>query len=326
MQVAFFNTQSYERPFYAESGDIRFTFIESPLSVETVDQANGADAVCVFVSDDLSSAILTQLKNMGVMHVALRSTGYDHVDFTAATRLGLTVTHVPSYSPESIAEFALALLLAVQRRFPLISRRSAELDFRLDGLMGGLTSGCTVGIIGTGYIGCAFARLLSGFGCRVIGYDPSPNNQFVELGGSYVELDAIYAQSEVISLHCPLLPATEYLIDDVAFSKMRDGVVIINTARGGIINTTALLRALNSGKVRGVGLDVLEGEQAIFYQVHDELNNNDVQTLLTHPAVLITPHVAFFTQQALESISKTVCHNILSVATGKIENIIAPTV
>lgn len=326
MQVAFFNAQSYEKPFYIDSDRIQFNFIEAPLSADTVEFAKDADAICVFVSDDLSSAILTQLSEVGITHIALRSTGFDHVDLIRAAELGITVTHVPSYSPESIAEFALALLLALQRRLPAITHRSAELDFRLESLMGYLVSGRTVGVIGTGGIGCAFARLLMGFGCRVIGFDPVQNNTFVELGGEYVELDELYVQSEIISVHCPLIPATQHLLNASAFAKMRDDVVIINTARGGIIDTIALLRALESGKVRGVGLDVIEGEQAVFYQIHDELTDESVSALLSHSNVLITPHVAFFTQRALENISQIVTSNILSFLAGKQENVVTASV
>lgn len=324
MRVAFFNTQAYEKPFYISTDELDFEFIEAPLSIGTVSRAQGCDAVCAFVGDDLSARTIAALHKLGVKHIALRSTGHDHVDLAAAASFNIVVTHVPSYSPESIAEFSLTLLLACLRQVPSIIRRAEQLDFTTDELMGSVLTGKTVGIVGTGYIGCALAKLLRGFDCRLLGYDPQRSTRFEALGGEYVDLDTLYERSDVISLHCPLNDATQHLLNDEAFSRMQDGVVIINTARGGVIDTAALLMALQSGKVSAAGLDVLEGEQAIFYQSHEALADRQLKTLLAHPAVMVAPHVAFLTQRAIASIAEIVTANLLSGMAGQHQHIIKP--
>lgn len=324
MRVAFFNTQAYEKPFYISNKDINFEFIDVPLSIDTVSSAHGCDAVCAFVGDDLSADVVAELHRLGVKHIALRSTGYNHVDLAAAASFNIVVTHVPSYSPESIAEFSLTLLLACLRQVPSIIHRTDQLDFTTAGLMGRLLTGCTVGVIGTGEIGCAFAKLLQGFDCQLLGYDPQRSARFEVLGGEYVDLDTLYAGSDVISLHCPLNDATQHLLNDEAFARMQAGVVIINTARGRVIDTAALLMALESGQVGAAGLDVLEGEQAIFYQSHDELADPQLKALLAHPSVMVAPHVAFFTQRAIQRIAEVVIANLLSGITDQYQHVLKP--
>ena len=318
MKVAFFSAQSYEVPFYTACVAHQFHFIDERLSSDTAHLANGYDAICAFITDELSELVLSKLAGCGVRLVALRSAGYDQVDLYAAQSLGLVVTHVPYYSPESIAEFALTLLLSVLRRLPLLIERQRTLDFRLNGAIGRVLTGSSIGIVGLGRIGCAFARCLQGFDCDVMGYDPIQSPEFLALGGRSVPLETIWRDADIISLHCPSNEDTHHLLDQSAFSQMKSGVILVNTARGDVIDTAALLDALHKGVVGAVGLDVIEGEKAIFGHTNTTIESDQIAQLMADERVVLMPHAAFFTDTALASIAEQIIGTLSSFERGEI--------
>jgi D-lactate dehydrogenase len=317
VDVAVFSTKAYDRRYLsaanAASGTAhRFTFIEMPLTPQTVALAASHQAVCVFVNDCMDAPTLTALASVGVRLVALRCAGFNNVDLAAAQRLGIAVARVPGYSPAAVAEHAVAMMLTLNRHTHRAYARVREGNFALDGLLGFDMQGRTVGIVGTGKIGTALARILRGFGCRVIATDPYPSDECVALGVRYVPFDALLAESDIVSLHCPLTPDTRHLIDDAAVRKMRRGVMLINTSRGAVIETRAVIAGLKSGVIGYVGLDVYEEEGDLFFEdLSDQVIQDDVfARLLTFPNVLITGHQAFFTHEALTAISETTLANI----------------
>lgn len=318
MHIAVFSTKPYDRHFLdaanQEAGaPHRFTYLEPRLSRETAVLAQGAQAVCVFVNDAADAAVLEALHAQGVRMLALRCAGFNNVDLAAARRLGLPVGRVPAYSPEAVAEHTVAMIMALNRNIHRAHARVREGNFALDGLLGFDMKGRTVGILGTGRIGAAFARIMRGFGCRVLAFDPMPD---AELGLDYVPLDRLLAEADIISLHCPLTPATRHLIDEAAIARMKRGVMLINTSRGAIVDTRAVIRGLKSGAIGHLGLDVYEEEADLFFEdLSGQVLQDDIfARLLTFPNVLITAHQAFFTEDALMAIARTTLDNITCFA------------
>ena len=325
MNVAFFSTKKYDRSSFpaANAGGHTFRFLEPHLSPETVSLAQGHDAVCVFVNDRLNAEVVAALAALGVRFIALRCAGFNNVDLEEAARLGVGVGRVPAYSPYAVAEHTVALMLTLNRQIHRAYNRVREGNFSLEGLIGFDFHGRTAGLIGTGKIGAITAKILLGLGCRVIAYDPFPNKDCAALGVALVTLDEIFYNSEVMSLHCPLNHDNHHLISDAALAKMRDGVMIINTSRGALIDTRAVIEALKSGRVGYLGLDVYEEEGDLFFEdLSDKIIADDTFTrLLTFPNVLITGNQAFFTRNALENIAATTVANLTEFeTTGRCSN------
>lgn len=320
MRVAVFSTQNYDRLFLdaANQGRHELAYHEVRLSPTTAPLAAGYEAVCAFVNDQLSKETLTLLQQGGTRLIALRSAGFNHVDLPAADRLGLTVARVPAYSPNAVAEHAVALVMSLNRRIFRAYNRVREGNFSLEGLIGFDLFGKSVGVIGTGKIGLNFARILHGFGCRILAADPYPDKDAPDYV-SYVSPAELYAQSDIISLHCPLTPQTHHLINDDAIAQMKPGVTLINTSRGAVIDTRALIRGLKSGKIGLLGLDVYEEEENLFFRnLSDRIIDDDLfMRLTTFPNVLITGHQGFFTQEALGNIAQTTMDNISAFESGQ---------
>ena len=323
MRLAVFDTHAYERAAL-EAANARFghdlTFFEPRLTRETAPLAAGFPAVCSFVNDRLDAEALEILSRSGVRLVALRSAGYNHVDLRAAARVGLTVVRVPEYSPHAVAEHAVALVLALDRKIHRAWARVREANFALDGLVGFDLHGKTFGVIGTGRIGAVTARIMHGFGCRLLAHDVRPNEQLAaELGLRYVGLPELYGEADVISLHVPLTPATHHLIDSAALERMRRGVMLVNTGRGALVDSRALIAALKTGHVGAAGLDVYEEEEGLFFRdLSDQVLQDDVLArLLTFPNVLITSHQGFLTREALARIAETTLENVRAFERGE---------
>jgi len=321
MKIAVFSTKPYDRRYLAEaavqSGHL-LSFFEARLGLDTAPLAARHDAVCAFVNDDLSAPVLEALASMGIRFVVLRSAGFNHVDLIAAERLGITVARVPAYSPHSVAEHAVGLILTLNRKFHRAFNRVREGNFALDGLLGFDLHGRSVGIVGTGKIGTAFARILGGFGCRLLAFDPEPSPHAAELGVQFVGLQELLRESDIISLHCPLTPETHHLVNRRAVESMRPGVFLINTSRGGLVDTRAVIAGLKSGRIGALGLDVYEEEADLFFEdLSDTVLQDDVfARLLTFPNVVITSHQGFFTDDALRNIAETTVANVIAYETG----------
>lgn len=318
MRIAVFSTKPYDRQFFelanAEAGaSHQLIFLEPRLSVETVVLAAGAEAICVFVNDVVNEAVLEALHAQGVRILVLRCAGFNHVDLAAARRLGIRVGRVPAYSPEAVAEHTVAMIMALNRNIHRAHARVREGNFALDGLLGFDMKGRTVGVVGTGRIGAAFARIAKGFGCHVLAYDPFPN---AELGLAYVTMDALLAASDIVSIHCPLTPDTHHLIDAAAVGRMKRGVMLINTSRGALVDTRAVIRGLKTGAIGHLGLDVYEEEADLFFEdLSGKVLQDDIfARLLTFPNVLITAHQAFLTHEALMAIARTTLDNVTCFA------------
>lgn len=313
IRVAFFDAKAYDKPSFERVGmehDIHFRFLETKLNEDTVELAKGCDAVCVFVNDTVNAAVIDRLYAYGVRLIALRSAGYNNVDVKAAFGK-IHVVHVPAYSPYAVAEHAMALLLTSVRRIHKAYNRTREFNFSLNGLTGFDLHGKTVGVIGTGRIGRIFINICRGFGMKVIAYDHFPaRDSDIE----YVSLDELFASSDVISLHCPLTEETRHLIDSSAIGKMKKGVVIVNTSRGGLIDAEALLEGIKARKIGAACLDVYEEEADIFFEDRSGhiLNDDLLSRLISMPNVIVTSHQAFLTEEALSNIAETTAGNILS--------------
>lgn len=327
MKLSVFDTHSFERPLFeklnAKTG-FEITYLEPRLTSQTAGSAKGSQAVCAFANDKLDAACLRILKEAGVGLIALRSAGFNHVDLAEAARLGLKVARVPAYSPYAVAEHAVCLLLALNRKVYRAYNRVRELNFSLDGLMGFDLHGKTVGIVGTGKIGSAFARICHGFGCELLAYDPFPKKELqTELGLQYVSLPELYQRSRILSLHLPLTPETRHCVDARAFSQMQPGTLLINTGRGALIDTHALIDALKCGQLHGAGLDVYEEEENLFFHDHsgEILQDDQLARLLTFPNVIITAHQGFLTEEAVGNIVETTLENCRQYARGeRLEN------
>lgn len=326
MDVAVFSTKPHdERSLTAavQAADsdekLHLRFFEARLGPGTAAIAAGHEAVCVFVNDDLSAEVVHDLAALGVRYAALRSAGYNHVDLAAAAEVGMRVARVPAYSPYAIAEHALGLILTLNRHIHRAYNRVREGNFSLDGLMGFDLRGKTVGVIGTGTIGAVFVQILSGFGMRVLASDPYPNPVAQAAGAEYVDLDELLGSSDIISLFAPLTEQTYHMIDADAVARMKPGVMVINTSRGALINTQAVIDGLKSGTIGALGLDVYEEEGPLFFEDRSaSIIADDVFTrLLTFPNVVITGHQAFFTAEAVAHIAETTIDNLLAFATGR---------
>ena len=313
IKVAFFDAKAYDKPSFEQYGslyDLRFKYFETKLNEDTVDLAKGCDAVCVFVNDTVNAAVIDRLHEYGVRLIALRSAGYNNVDLPAAFGK-IHVVHVPAYSPYAVAEHAIALLLTSVRRIHKAYNRTREFNFSLNGLTGFDFHGKTVGVIGTGKIGRIFIDICRGFGMNVIAYDLFPAK---DSGIAYVPLDELLEKSDIISLHCPLTEDTRHLIDSAAVEKMKKGVVIVNTSRGGLIDAEALLEGIKARKVGAACLDVYEEEADVFFEDRSGhiLNDDLLSRLISMPNVIVTSHQAFLTEEALNNIAETTVNNIRS--------------
>ncbi len=319
MDVAVFSTRSYDREFLdlanAAAGGLHdLRYFEAGLSEQTVALAAGAGAICAFVNDRLDRGVLAALHEHGTRLLALRSAGFNHVDLEAAEALEIAVARVPAYSPEAIAEHTVALILSLNRKLHRAYVRVREGNFALDGLLGFNLGTRTVGIVGTGRIGAAVARILRGFGCRLLAFDPAPDEELRRLGVDYVEFPELMKQSDIITIHCPLTPQTHHLIDSASLQMIREGAMLINTSRGAVVDTRAVIAGLKSGRIGALGLDVYEEEGDLFFRdLSDTMLQDDVfARLLTFPNVLVTGHQGFFTREALTAIAETTIQNISS--------------
>jgi D-lactate dehydrogenase len=322
MKVAVFSTKPYDREFF-QAAMINYghelVFLDPHLTHETTILAAGFPAICGFVHDQLDAAVLTALARQGTQLIALRCAGFNNVDLAAARDLALTVVRVPAYSPHAVAEHTVALILSLARRIHRAYTRVREGNFALDGLLGFNLDGKIVGIIGTGKIGTVVAKIMKGLGCHILAYDPYPNAECEAYGVKYVSLNQLFSESDVITLHCPLTRETYHLMDTSALGLMKSGVMLINTSRGAVIDTQAIINALKSGKIGYLGLDVYEEEADLFFE---DLSNLVIQDdifarLLTFPNVIITGHQAFFTREALEGIAHTTLSNITDFEQGR---------
>lgn len=320
--TAVFDTKPYDRDSLTRASahtDLDWRFLEFRLTRETAPLAQGAPAICVFVNDQVDRPCLEILAAQQVKLVALRCTGFNNVDLAAAKALNLTVTRVPVYSPYAVAEHAVALLLTLNRKVHRAFNRVREMNFSLHGLVGFDLHGKTAGIVGTGKIGRIVAQILRGFGMRVLAYDPFPSADWAARQGvEYVDALTLADLSDVISLHIPLTPETKHLIRRETIDRMKPGVILINVSRGALIDTTALIAALKSGRLGGVALDVYEEEEGIFFEdlSGQVLQDDELARLLTFPNVLITSHQAFLTREALADIARTTLDNLTALATG----------
>ena len=329
MRIAVFSTRSYDERFLgpaAEAAGHELQFFETRLGPSTARLATGSEAVCAFVNDDLGATTLEALAEGGISLVALRSAGFNHVDLVAAERLGMTVARVPRYSPHAVAEHCVGLILTLNRKIHRAYNRVRDNNFALDGLLGFDLHGRTVGVVGTGEIGSRFAEIMAGFGTRILAADPIVNPRVEAVGGEYVPLDELLASADIVSLHCPLTPETFHLIDVPQLAAMKDGVMIINTSRGALVDADAAIGGLKSGKIGHLGLDVYEEEADLFFEdLSDKVLQDDTfARLMTFPNVVITGHQAFFTDTALTTIAEVTMANISTFEAGQpLENTVS---
>lgn len=316
-KIAMFDTKPYDKCWFDKMNDNQYEihYFESKLNEDTVSLTRGYEIICAFVNDDINAEVVRYMAENGVKLLAMRCAGYSNVDIKEAEGK-ITIVRVPAYSPYAVAEFAMGMLLSVNRKLHKAYNRTREYNFNINGLTGIDLYGKTVGVIGTGKIGQVFINICRGFGMRVLAYDIYPN-EF--MGYEYVELDTIFKESDVISLHCPLTEQTRHIIDDSAIEKMKPHCYIINTSRGGLIDSKALLDALRERRVGGAALDVYEEEADFFFEDHSEKGIMDATLALlsTMPNVLITSHQAFFTEEALSNIAKVTLKNITDFFAGK---------
>ncbi len=286
--------------------------------MQTAQLAEGADAVCVFVNDDLSAPVLKKLCELGIKIIALRCAGFNNVDIYTAKEKNMIVLRVPAYSPEAVAEHSIALMMTLNRRIHKAYQRTRDANFSLEGLVGFNLFGKIVGVIGTGKIGLALIKILKGFGCHVLAYDPYPSEYAKQIGANYVELDELFKRSDVISLHCPLTETNHHLMNSASFAKMKDGVMLINTSRGGLLNATDAIQALKVGRIGSLGLDVYEEEEVLFFGDHsNEIITDDIfRRLSACHNVIFTGHQAFLTREALSKIAEVTIMNLLQAYQG----------
>jgi D-lactate dehydrogenase len=322
MKVMIFDTHSYDREQLClanQAFNHELNFYEGRLTEKSVSIADGYPAICAFVNDHLNREVLTTLKHNGTQLIALRSAGYNHIDLKAAQELGLKVVRVPEYSPYAVAEHAVALLLTLNRKLHKAFNRVREGNFSLDGLVGFDLHQKTVGVIGTGKIGRVFIQIMLGFGCKVLAHDPKPDQALQTQGISYVGMDELFKQSDIVSLHCPLFPETKHLINEKTLGMMKPGSILINTSRGKLIETKAMIAALKNGRLGGAGLDVYEEEEHYFFNDHSgEVVNDDILArLMTFPNVLLTSHQGFLTKEALSNIAQVTLTSVTDFEAGR---------
>lgn len=328
MKVTVYNTKPYVEQFFNRANtqfSHELVYFKEQLSDETAELAKGSEAVCIFVNDTANAPVLERLHNIGIKLIALRCAGFNNVNLQTAQQLSLCVVRVPAYSPYAVAEHTVGLILALNRRIYRAHTRMREGNFSLDGLMGFDLHGTPVGIIGTGKIGLIVATILNGFGCNLYAYDPNINPECVELGVQYVPLEDIYRKCFIITLHCPLVPQTHHIINKKAIDQMQDCVMLINTSRGALINTKAVIEGLKNERIGYLGLDVYEEEGDLFFEdLSDQIIQDDVfARLLMFPNVIVTGHQAFFTHNAVQSIAETTLSNITAFENGKPQNVLA---
>lgn len=323
MRIAFYDTKSYDRDSFGRSAGaarLEWDFHEFRLSSATAGTASGAEVVCVFVNDRLDRDCLETLSASGVKLVVLRCAGFNNVDLGAASELGLAVARVPAYSPHAVAEHAVALLLTLNRKIHRAYTRVRELNFSLSGLVGFDLHGKTVGIVGSGRIGRAAAEIFRGFGCQVLASDPAPMLEWAAAHDvEYVPRDGLLTSSDVVSLHLPLTPETHHMVNATTLARMKPGAYLVNTSRGKLVDTTALIQALKSGRLGGVALDVYEEEEGLFFEdlSGEVLQDDELSRLLTFPNVLITAHQGFLTHEALTEIARVTVENVLRLQAGE---------
>lgn len=314
MKIAVFSTKPYDEDHLSKfaTQDLALTFFEPKLDANTAIMSQGFDVVCCFVNDDLNAETINIIADNGVKLIAMRCAGFNNVDLDTAEKRNITVCRVPAYSPHAVAEHALALLLCLNRNIHRAFNRIRDNNYSLHGLLGFDLNKKKIGVVGTGKIGQNFAKIMQGMGCDIIAYDPYPNDVITNMGIPYVDLETIWAESDVISLHCPLTESTKHMINETSLSQMKKGVALINTSRGALINTVEIINALKTGQVGHLGLDVYEEEANLFFENQsNELLQDDVfARLQTFPNVLVTGHQGFFTHEALNAISKVTLDNI----------------
>jgi D-lactate dehydrogenase len=322
MKTAVFSARRYDRTMLARangSAGHELRFFDDRLTAENALLAEGCEAVCVFVNDVVDAKVLGILARQGTRLIATRSTGYNHIDMAAAGQHGIAVVRVTDYSPYSVAEFAVGLLLAVNRKIARASVRTRDGNFDLDGLMGVDLHGKTVGVIGTGKIGVIFAGIMRGFGCTVVGYDPYRNPAFKAAGASYVSLDDLLSSSDVVSLHCPLTDDTRHIVNAETLARAKHGSILINTSRGGLVDTESAIQALKTGQLGGLAIDVYEQEASLFFQDLSStiICDDIIQRLVSFPNVIVTGHQAFFTVEAIGQIMQTTIDSITAFERGE---------
>jgi Lactate dehydrogenase and related dehydrogenases len=322
MKIALFSAKAYDRDYFEQANQqfgYELDYFDVRLDQKTSRLAYGYPVVCAFVNDDLSRPVLTELVNNGTRLLAMRCAGYNNVDLVAAKELGLTVVRVPAYSPEAVAEHSVGLMMTLNRRIHKAYQRTRDANFALDGLVGFNMFGKTAGIIGTGKIGIATLRILKGFGMRLLVNDPFRNQAAIELGAEYVDLDTLFRESDVISLHCPLFKENHHLLNAESFAKMKKGVMIINTSRGGLLNAQDAIDALKQGKIGALGLDVYEEERELFFEdkSNEVITDDTFRRLSACHNVLFTGHQAFLTREALLSIAGTTLGNAKTFAVNE---------
>lgn len=321
MKIAVFSTKPYDRDALDRANKAHghdLVYFESRLSPATASLARGFDAICPFVNDDLSESVIEVVASSGVRLLTLRSAGFNHVDLRAAAQRQVVVARVPAYSPHAVAEHAIGMILTLNRKFHRAYARVRDGNFSLEGLLGFDLCGKTIGVLGTGKIGTVFCSIALGFGCRVVAHDAYQSPEVEKLGVKYATLGEVLAEADIVALHLPLTPETRHLIDAAAISRMKAGVMLINTSRGALVDTRAVISGLKSGRIGSLGLDVYEEEADLFFE---DLSNTVIQDdvfarLLTFPNVLITGHQGFFTKEALERIAETTLSNATAFETG----------
>lgn len=323
MRVAVFSCKPYDQLFMEAANKTfqhELVFYEARLTPNTIRLAAGFPAVCAFINDQLDPPVLRSLSENGTQLIAMRSAGYNNVDLPGAADCGLQVVRVPAYSPYAVAEHAVGLILMLNRKLYRAYNRVRDDNFSLNGLLGFDVHGSTVGVIGTGTIGQCFSQIMHGFGCELLGYDIHPNSVCTDMGMRYVSLPELMSQSDIISLHCPLLPATYHLIDHNAVQQMKAGVMVINTSRGALIDTRAAIDGIKSGQIGYLGIDVYEEEADLFFEdlSGEVIQDENFQLLQSFPNVVITAHQAFFTRNALEAIAHTTLSNISDFEAGRV--------
>lgn len=327
MKIAFYSTKPYDRIYFEPMSteyDMKIHFFEVPCKEETIPLAKGHDAVCIFVNDYLNAQMIYELKEMGCKAILLRSAGFNHVDIRVAAECGIPVLRVPSYSPEAVAEFAMALLLTVNRHMHRAYTRTRDFNMNINGFMGIDLHGKTAGVVGTGKIGLAMIRILQGFGMKIVAYDPYPNPN---LDIEYATIEEVFQRADVITLHCPLTRETKHIVQAKTIELMKQGVYLINTSRGDLIRTEDLIEGLLQKKFGGVGLDVYDEEGGVFYEdrSNDIMEDPNLARLLSFPNVLVTSHMGFFTKEAVQAIAEVTLKNADAVKRGlPLENIVLP--
>ena len=322
MKIGFFSAKHYDMQHFNRTNanfGMQIEYFDVRLSMQTVKLAIGFEVVCAFVNDSLCEEVLVELAQGGTRILAMRCAGFNNVDLVAAKRLGITVVNVPAYSPESVAEHSVALMLTLNRKIHKAYQRTRDANFSLEGLVGFNMYGKTVGVIGTGKIGLATIKVLLGFGCKVLAHDPYPNQAVLDLGVEYLPLAELYPQCDIISLHCPLTADNRHLLNQASFEQMKPGVMVINTSRGGLLNAFDAMEALKLGQIGSLGLDVYENEKGLFFEdKSNEIIQDDVfRRLSACHNVIFTGHQAFLTEEALGSIAHTTLSNVKALLAGQ---------